>query len=77
MKVPEARVVRGPGGSFCWAAQDDNVIERATFSTEIDAVFEIIFEWFLRLCLWGGKRQSLKHFLFNFKYYKEGLITFT
>ena len=30
MKVLEARMVRGPGGSFCWAAQDDNVIERAT-----------------------------------------------
>ena len=39
VKVLEAGVVRGPGGSFCWAAQDDDVMERATFSTEIEAVF--------------------------------------
>lgn len=39
MKVLEAGVVRGQGGSFCWAAQDDNVMERATFSTEIEVVF--------------------------------------
>ena len=66
----EARMVRGQGESFFWqsfwAAQDDDVMERATFSTEIEAVFSIIFEWFLRLCLWGGRRLLLKHFLFHF-----------
>ena len=39
VKMLEARVVRGQGGSFCWAAQDDDDMERATFSTEIEAVF--------------------------------------
>ena len=43
MKVLEARMVRGQGESFFWqsfwAAQDDDVMERVTFSTEIEAVF--------------------------------------